>query len=316
MVSALIEVWRLFFGICLHKRMMEVLVVGSEGFIGKALTEFLKKDPAFAVLGCDVLNICKRNYVYIEAMGNFQEVFRANTFDLCINASGSAKVPYSLAEPLGDYQLNTYNVFYLLDCIRRYNPKCKFVNLSSAAVYGNPQSNPIVESHRMAPISPYGWNKYQSELICQEFTNVYGISTCSLRVFSVYGEGLKKQLFWDLYEKANKGSNITLFGTGNESRDFIYIHDLLNVIKVVALEAKFKGEALNVANGEEIFIEDSVKLFLKFLGWEGECTFSGEERKGDPANWCADIKKIEQMGYKRKVRFDEGVKQYVEWLKK
>lgn len=296
--------------------MTKVLIIGSEGFIGKAATEYFENDETYEVFGCDIINIKKSNYVYIGAVEKLPEIFKANQFDLCINASGSAKVSLSLDNPLEDYQLNTFNVFYFLDSIRKYNPTCKFLNLSSAAVYGNPRINPICESHQISPISPYGWNKYQSELICKEFADVYGLKTCSLRIFSVYGIGLKKQLFWDLSEKSKKSENVVLFGTGNESRDFIYIQDLLNVIKIIAFESEFKGEALNVANGEEVFIKDSVRLFFEFLEWTGTYNFSGEERKGDPANWCADISKLEQMGYKRKFSFEEGIKLYVEWLRK
>jgi UDP-glucose 4-epimerase len=294
---------------------MKVLIIGSEGFIGRTAAEYFKCTLGYDVFGCDILKIRKKNYVFIDAIDKISELFKAKQFHLCINASGSAIVQHSLNNPLKDYQLNAYNVFYILDCIRQYNPTCKFLNLSSAAVYGNPNSNPVLESNPISPISPYGWNKYQSELICKEFFAVYGVGTCSLRIFSVYGIGLKKQLFWDLYEKSSKSNVISIFGTGNESRDFIYISDLLHIMKLVALEGRFIGEALNVANGQEIFIKDAVSVFFSLLKWNGVYQFSGEERKGDPNNWCAEISKIEQLGYKRNVSFEEGLKLYVEWLK-
>ena len=94
--------------------------------------------------------------------------------------------------------LNVSNVFKQLDAIRKFQPGCKYINLSSAAVYGNPESLPISEDHHLDPISPYGNHKKMAEEVCADFYTNYRIPTCSLRIFSAYGAGLQKQLFWDL----------------------------------------------------------------------------------------------------------------------
>ena len=107
----------------------------------------------------------------------------------------------SFKDPLFDFNLNVFNVFKILEAIKLFNDKCKFVNLSSAAVYGNPDILPIIETSTILPISPYGFHKSISETIVKEYYSVYKIQSISLRVFSVYGEYLKKQLFWDLYNK-------------------------------------------------------------------------------------------------------------------
>ena len=258
---------------------------------------------------------CKQYFLIDASNADYHSVFQESAFDLCINCSGAASVPDSLQHPLRDYNLNTANVFKLLDAIRLYQPACKFINLSSAAVYGNPQMLPITETAGKAPVSPYGIHKWMSEKICEEFYLFFGISTCSLRIFSAYGEGLKKQLFWDLFQKTKLGDAISLFGTGKESRDFIYINDLVQAIYLVAKQGDFKGEAINIANGEEVMIEDCVNSFYGFFEKSIQFQFMGQGRAGDPNNWVADISNLQQLGYQQQYSLEQGLKRYYEWIK-
>ncbi|MDJ1491714.1 NAD-dependent epimerase/dehydratase family protein [Cytophagaceae bacterium DM2B3-1] len=299
---------------------MRILIIGACGFIGiSAVRYFIQK--GYDVSGCDVVYypnhpIAPTDFTIIDSShSDFSIALRKETFDFCLNASGAAHVGLSFANPLEDYRLNTYNVFNILEAIRLYNPTCKFVNLSSAAVYGDPQYLPINESHPLSPLSPYGWHKVQSENICREYVELFGAQACNLRIFSAYGPGLQKQLFWDLYQKARKSTSITLFGSGKESRDFIYIEDLLYAIECVLQNGQFKGEAINIANGKEITIEMAASIFYKEWNPSIEINFSGEHKPGDPVNWCADITRLISMDYKQQVSFESGIKHYIEWLK-
>ena len=192
---------------------MKILIIGSRGFIGHYLFSYFS-EKGNEVWGTDVVDdyINKERYFLIDASNSdYSSVFQSAEFDLCVNCSGAANVPESLKNPLRDYYLNTVNVFKMLEAIRKFQPACKFINLSSAAVYGNPKQMPVKEDARPDPLSPYGFHKLQAEQICKEFYDFYDIRTCSLRIFSVYGPGLKKQLFWDLYNKAKKGVPFSLF---------------------------------------------------------------------------------------------------------
>jgi len=296
---------------------MNILVVGSKGFIGHHLVNYLREKKA-SVWGADVVveYADTEHYFLIDATNaDYHSVFKKNDFDVCINCSGAASVPDSLSEPLRDFNLNSSNVFKLLEAIRIYRPDCKFINLSSAAVYGNPKELPVKEDTSRNPLSPYGYHKMMSEVICEEFHRFFGLKTCCIRIFSAYGEGLKKQLFWDLYQKAKNGERVCLFGSGKESRDFIYIKDLVQAIELVAQNATFTGEIINVANGEEVFIEDCVKSFYSLFQNQVCYQFSGKTRKGDPDNWVADIKKLKDLGYRRKYSLKEGLKNYYQWAK-
>ncbi len=296
---------------------MKILIIGSKGFIGKHCITYFKEIPNIQVFGCDVVvDYTNDNYYLIDtSTNNYNQIFKSNQFDVCINCSGAASVPHSIKNPMRDFQLNTANVFKLLDSIRQYNSSCKFINLSSAAVYGNPQTLPIVENQKIAPVSPYGYHKWKSEIICKEMNQLFGLQTKSLRIFSAYGEGLQKQLFWDLYKKSRSGSSLELFGTGKESRDFIHVQDIIQIIHLVIQKDNFDGEALNVANGEEIFIQDAVHTFFALLGNPIEYQFKGDIRKGDPINWVADIQKIKQFGYQQNYSLTAGLTEYVTWLK-
>lgn len=296
--------------------MNKLLLIGSKGFIGSALYDYFTASGLWEVWGCDVVTdyVASRYYLIDATNADYQDVFQSNDFSVCINCSGAASVPDSLIHPLRDYHLNTKNIIHILEAIRLYAPRCKFLNLSSAAVYGNPVALPVAEDAVPAPLSPYGWHKYQSELLCKEYSQVHGIATCSARIFSAFGPGLKKQLFWDWNRKIDDADDIVLFGTGGESRDFIYIDDILKALECIVNNSLFQAEAINVANGEEIFIRDAIQLFQHYHAKNFTYSFSNEMRVGDPVNWFADINKLTALGYKQKVTFEMGIESYLQWL--
>lgn len=297
--------------------MNKILIIGCKGFIGSHLTNYLSRDFSNEVWGCDVINdYSSKNYFVIDASNSdFEEVFQAKQFDVCINCSGAASVPDSLIHPLRDFYLNTLNVFKLLEAIKKFAPGCKFLNISSAAVYGNPLRLPIEESMLMQPLSPYGYHKQQAEKICEEFHRFYNLKTCSIRIFSAYGSGLKKQLFWDISQKSKTSDEILLFGTGEESRDFIHIYDIVKAIELIFTKGAFTGTCYNVANALEIKINNVAQKLLDFLDWSGRLNFNGHQRQGDPLNWKADISKITELGYHQEISIDKGLNNYVEWLR-
>jgi len=295
---------------------MKILVVGSKGFIGSHILNYFKENK-FKVLGCDVVTDYEStDYIQIDAMNSdYHFIFKNNPIDICINCSGAASVPLSLQFPLKDFNLNTVNVFKILEAIREYQPNCKFLNLSSAAVYGNPERLPITENAVLKPLSPYGIHKMQAEQICKEFYNYYAISTCSLRIFSAYGNGLKKQLFWDMYQKFSNNTVVELFGTGNETRDFIHIDDISKAIHCVVLNGKFQGEEINIANGEEFTIKYISDVFRNQLNTDIKIVFNNIVKPGDPLNWRADISVLQSMGYHPSVTIEEGINTYIQWIK-
>ncbi len=295
--------------------MKKILVIGCSGFIGSALSKYFA-DKGNEVYGSDLVfshqKHLKHFFLAEESLDFFKKVF-SKQFDLCINCSGSASVPFSFQHPYKDFELNTRMVFILLSAIKEANSQCRFMNLSSAAVYGNPGKLPIKESDEIRPVSPYGVHKHMSEMVCAEFSQHFNLATCSLRIFSAYGPELKKQLFWDLYQKAQSASEIKLFGSGHETRDFIFVDDLVSAIVLVS-QSKVLPPAVNVANGIEIRISDVVREFVTHYDSKLKYSFSGENKKGDPLHWKADIALLKSLGYKTTVNISEGIGRYVSWL--
>jgi len=294
---------------------MKILIIGSKGFIGLHCLHYFA--AVHEVWQCDVVaDYVSKNYYIVDATNaDYNDIFQSEKFDICINCSGAASVPDSIKNPQRDFTLNVVNVFKQLDAIRKFNKECKYINISSAAVYGNPKKLPIKESHTLNPISPYGTHKIMAEQVCQSFFQNFGVHTISLRVFSAYGPGLKKQLFWDLYHKMNTNKKVELYGTGEETRDFIYIKDLLNAIDCIINKASFNAEIVNVSNGLEHKIKDVVKFFYKHITPDVDVIFTGDERKGDPSFWKADITLLKSYGHTQNYSIKKGIKNYIEWLK-
>ena len=293
---------------------MTILIIGSKGFIGAHAMSFFGE--ANQVFGCDVVNdYVAENYTQIEATNaDYKDLFKNQQFDVCINCSGAANVPDSFIHSYRDFSLNTINVVKILEAIKELQPTCKFINLSSAAVYGNPVQLPIKETTALLPLSPYGFHKKYAEEIVGEYAQFFHLQTCSLRLFSVYGPGLCKQLFWDLHTKIIQSDHIELWGNGNESRDFIYITDVLNAIKKVIQNASFKGERINVSSGIETSISEVVAIFQQIHFKPFNYTFGGQQSQGYPINWRADISVLENMGYQSTITLKQGLTKYIAWL--
>lgn len=295
---------------------MRVLVIGSEGFIGKHALKMLP-DLGYSVIACDILDESEyEHYIKIDKnFPDFYKVIKDVSPDICINCSGAASVPLSLEKPKNDFDLNVYKIVEILDAIRSSDKKIKFIHLSSAAVYGNPKSLPIYESDMVAPISPYGFHKKSAEDICREYFKFFGIESISLRIFSAFGEGLKKQLFWDVFNRSKTSNELVLYGTGKETRDFIYVKDIIRIFDLLIKKGTFDGEVINVASGVEVSISHAVKEMLNKQGWEGNIVFDGQGRDGDPVNWVADITKLYTLGYEPKFSFNVALEELVRWLK-
>lgn len=293
---------------------MKILIIGCSGFIGSNAYRYFKLHQ-YSVIGCDINKNTPNDFLLKSDLSNIHELLKDITFDACINASGSPTVAYSISNQQNDYVLNFENVVTLLDSIKKYQPACKFINLSSAAVYGNPKKLPVSESDFPNPLSPYGKHKLLSEDLLSSYFQKYEIPTLSLRIFSVYGNGLQKQLFWDIYQKSLKSNIIELFGSGTETRDFIHIDDLMEAFHLILNNASFNGSTINVASGIEVQVKQAAETMVNHYNKALQIKFSGVINKNDPAHWWADISKLNSLGFKPKTNIIEGLKKYALWLK-
>lgn len=297
-----------------------MLVTGVAGFIGRHVARHFTQQ-GWTVVGVDMLpaenaprdNLAQYHRLQLPAreLLNLLQSFRPMT---CIHCAGRASVPESLADPAADFRDNAVLTFDVLDAIRTRLPTCHFILLSSAAIYGNPVGLPVPESAAPAPVSPYGFHKWQCEVICREFARTHGMQVTAVRVFSAYGPGLRRQVLWDICHKALTGSMLVLLGTGAESRDFVHVRDIARALAVVT-EVRQDGEfhVYNVASGIETSIRELAELTLQHLGRSVPLEFDGVNPCGYPVHWQADIRKLQALGFTPKVDLTKGVAAYAQW---
>ena len=293
-----------------------ILILGSEGFIGSNLVKYLHQ--TYSIFGIDILQQHTNNYTYWHVSGDNSELascFARNRFDFCINVAGSGNVGSSIHHPDIDFRLNVIQTHQVLEAIRIHQPECQYIHFSSAAVYGDPKHLPISESDEINPLSPYGWHKWHAENLCKEYDKIYAIPTVILRPFSVYGPGLKKQLFWDIFKKyKDDHDHIELWGTGNETRDFIYIKDLCRCVETIMVKGDFNSSIYNIGTGNEISIHRAAASFLMAINPGIKIKFNNKTKPGDPLKWKADISKINNLGFTPQYSFDEGILQVIKWI--
>jgi len=293
---------------------MKILVLGSLGFIGSSLK--LALSEKHYVHGADIFNVYTKNYTSVKNSELLVNLIKENKYDLIINSSGSANVQFSFDSPFEDYDLNVNNVFLHLNSIKKYAPKTKYLLLSSAAVYGNPKVFPVSENNFTAPISPYGYHKLAAENLCKEFNHIYNIQTLIVRIFSAYGPGLKKQLFWDLHQKYQKSNRVELFGTGEETRDFIFIDDLVKALELVMVNSSFENDIINIGSGYSTKIKNVAKVFFDNSSKPVDYFFSNTALSGAPNNWSVNIDKLKSFGVEPQYSISKGVKKTSLWLQK
>ena len=300
---------------------MNVLITGDRGFIGSHIAEYFAGMKEISVYGWNSRGVynyaaqesCVANMLDYAATLQVLSTIRP---DLIIHCAGNAEVSSSVIRPNDDLNKNyitTHNLLFAMKELQLH--KCRFVLLSSAAVYGNPMRLPITEESEINPVSPYALHKKAAEDVCIFMHKNYGFPVKILRIFSVYGPGLRKQIFWDMYCKIQKEGRLDLFGSGAESRDYIYISDLIRAI-IAVVESEDTRLIYNVANGCEVTIREAAECFAKHINLPKEkISFAGVRREGDPINWRADITGLQRLGYRRQVSFDEGIRNYIKWVK-
>ncbi len=298
-----------------------VLLTGAAGFIGRAMARALRSEGKH-VIGIDMAppenapTASLTRYVQMRLPDrDLEDVLTEHRPQSAIHCAGRASVGLSFDDPSADFHCGTVVTFELLDALRRRAPGCQFIFLSSAAVYGEPNTLPVSELEPTKPISPYGFHKRQCELLCEEFASIYAMPTTALRIFSAYGPGLRRQVIWDLCYRILTEGKLLLKGTGEESRDFIYVKDIVRATRAVLNKAAMAGEVYNVASGVEIAIKDLAAKIVTALGAESEPEFDGVVPTGNPRNWRADISKLENLGFTPETSLENGLAGFATWCR-
>lgn len=303
-----------------------VLVTGGAGFIGANLARVLFEKRAKITILDDfssgsMLNLGEiENYVTIIRgdVRDFEGVKKvvANQ-DFVFHMAANASVPNSIENPSYDFKVNAVGTLNVLTALLDLDSDALFVFASSAGVYGEQGFAPISEECPLRPLSPYGASKLTGEILCQTFSNVYGLRTLRLRYFNVYGPLQRKYVMFDLVNKLRKRQDILeVLGTGNQIRDFIYISDAIDAALLLAKTPSAFGEVFNIGTGIGITIRELVDLILLILRLQhrAKVFYTNESWKGDVQKLIADITKIKGHGFKPKIELETGLTRFIDWF--
>ena len=285
-----------------------VLVTGGAGFVGSHLVEQLVGAGSRVTV---VDNLSTGQLAHIRAIlpkielvvGDLGDVLRLQRIRLdeyqCIfHLAANSYIPPSVANPGFDFHENLRNTFMLLEALRQTPSAPRLVNVSSAAVYGNPDRLPIRETDPTVPIAPYGVSKLAGERYVGVYGQLYGVRAASVRLFSVYGPRQRKQVVYDLFSKLRANPRrLELFGDGSQARDFVYVLDVVQALMLVADKAPKQGEVYNVASGTTHTIAELAEACSHVCGLSPQIVYTGQVRPGDAEKWEVDISRLKQLGF-------------------
>jgi len=303
--------------------MTNILITGGAGYIGSHVCHLLI-DQGYNITCIDNLitgnkellpKEVKLEVFDISEKEKVANLIKSNNFDLVMHFAGLIRVDESVEQPDKYRDFNFLKAKKFLETCFENDLK-KIIFSSTAAVYGNPKVFPVCENNSTAPISPYGYHKLAAENLCKEFNHIYNIQTLIVRIFSAYGPGLKKQLFWDLHQKYQKSNRVELFGTGEETRDFIFIDDLVKALELVMVNSSFENDIINIGSGYSTKIKNVAKVFFDNSSKPVDYFFSNTALSGAPNNWSVNIDKLKSFGFEPQYSISKGVKKTSLWLQK
>ncbi|HEX9711430.1 MAG TPA: NAD-dependent epimerase/dehydratase family protein [Actinomycetota bacterium] len=306
-----------------HHQPARVLVTGGAGFIGSHLVERLVGRGDDVVVVDDLRNAGEVN---LAAVADRIALVRGDCaraaallgeqhFDLIFHLAAPAYVPPSVDDPIGDLRANVEQTLLLLEALRGAPTKPRLIHVSSAAVYGQPNLQPIREECPPAPVSPYGVDKFAAEEHVRVAATLHGIRAVTLRYFPVYGPRQRKQVVYDLINKMRANpEQIEVYGSGRELRDLCFVDDIVSGTIVAADRAPARGEACNVGSGTMVSIAELVAEISRAMRLDPEIAFTGSVRPGDSERMVADIARLRALGYEPRVSLSEGIRRTVGWV--
>jgi UDP-glucose 4-epimerase len=283
---------------------VKLLITGSTGFIGGSLGRY-GAQAGHTVMGTGrSLEPTKEwigTYTPSDASAeSLSEIVNNFAPDVLFHAAGTASVGASLVDPLADFRGSVVVCAKMLEAVHRSGKSPLVFIPSSAAVYGNPAALPVKESAAIQPISPYGFHKAMCETLARESAERLGLRIIVCRLFSVFGDGQRRLLIWELFKQLSGATEFAwLEGTGSESRDFLHIDDVGEAI--IQLAEKFAHspsgyfDIINIASGNETTIADIAGKIRDVVAPNKEVRCRGALRAGDPLNWRGEISKLRSL---------------------
>ncbi|MGB4612290.1 MAG: SDR family oxidoreductase [Methanothermobacter thermautotrophicus] len=306
-------------------RDMDVAVTGGLGFIGSHLTDKLLEMGNRVTVIDDVStgspdNLRDPHHEDLEIIkGSINDLDLEPVFqgkDYVFHQAALASVPESVRDPLRCHRVNATGTLRVLMASCRAGVR-KVVNASTSAVYGNNPEMPLREEAIPMPLSPYAVSKVAGEYYCQVFED-YGLETVSLRYFHVYGPRQRPDSQYAaviprFIDALLSGRSPQIYGDGEQSRDFIYVGDVVRA-NIFLAESRVSG-VYNVAGGSSVTVNRLFDIISGILESDAEPEYL-DERPGDVRHSLADTSRLTAAGFRPEVGLEEGLMRTIEWFKK
>ncbi|MEM2129452.1 MAG: NAD-dependent epimerase/dehydratase family protein [Candidatus Bathyarchaeia archaeon] len=303
-------------------KLEKVLVTGGAGFIGSCLVKELINSGYFVVV---LDNFCSGSIENLRRFPNkgLLEVVKGDIrdknivervlkgVDAVVHLAALIDVKESVRNPLETHDVNVNGTLNVLESSVRADVK-KFVFASSTAVYGDTNKLPLKEYYPIRPISPYAASKAAAESYCLVFNRCYGIKTVILRFFNVYGPGQKNSVYSGVItkflENALNDKPLIIYGDGKQTRDFIYVDDVIKAT-ILALEKNgLEGGIFNVCSGKPTSVNELVEI-IKIVMRKNLKVIHDKPREGDiKSNYGNPLKSEKMLGFKNRTNLVVGLK--------
>ena len=305
---------------------MKIVITGGAGFIGSHLAEF------WTQMGNEVVVLDNLRSGFTKNIENINNVELVNASitdrnqvfnvlegaDYVFNLAAMISVPESIEKPEECVNINVLGLLNVLDAAKKHKVK-KVVHSSSAAVYGDDPVLPKKVDMRPKPLSPYGITKLDGEYYLQMYKDQYDLNTTSLRYFNVFGprQDPKSQYAAAVpifIYKALKNDTITIYGDGEQTRDFIFVKDVVNANVLAAKKESISG-VFNVANEQTISIKQLAKKIIELTNSSSRIVYEAE-RPGDIKHSYASIKETrEVLGFEPQHNIDSALIETINFFK-
>lgn len=286
----------------------KILVTGGYGFIGQHLVEKLKTFGSKV----DIFDIANGNDIQNQ---NMLKSFIRQKYEIIYHLAGFSGSAESNEEKLKCLNINLLSTVNLFELALKYSPRTKIILSSSRLEYGPPRYLPVSESHPTKPTSMYGLTKLNSTQMAMVYFDQFNLDVTVMRTSNVFGPHLNKKFagynvvnyFIDL---AKKGEILTVYGDGNQVRDYIYIDDFISTL-ILCASSKANGQIYNVGFGKGIKFKKMAQTIVRIVG-KGRVQlvkWPDNYRQVETGSYISDISKIKKdLGFRPKISFEEGVK--------
>lgn len=305
---------------------MKALVTGCAGFIGSHLATRLLHE-GFEVTGIDCFTdyypreVKEKNITEALAHEKFnlieKDILQLEEFpevDYVFHQAAQAGVRGSWGKNFDIYIRN--NIWSTQKLLEFYKDReiRKFVYASSSSVYGD-AALPMREDTMVKPLSPYGVTKLAAENLGYLYYMNYQVPAVSLRYFTVYGPRQRPDMAINMFVRAViESETITIYGDGNQTRDFTYVEDVVEC-NLLAAQSNLAGEVFNVGGGSRISVNELVAKIERTAGNKAKLEYI-EKQKGDVKDTLADTGKVREiLHWQPKIRIEEGLERYISWVR-